>query len=544
MSTHHHTGKQQPIQRSSTTMLTLRHIAFTYPQSPEPLFSDVNLSLPNGWTAVVGDNGIGKSTLLRIACGFLAPDAGSVLPNPNKLVVQYCTQEVTGQPRNLEEFAADWSPQSQRLRRVLQIDDSWLYRFHTLSGGQAKRVQIACAMADSSDLLVLDEPTNHVDVATRKGIVAAMRVYRGIGVVISHDVALMDAVCERCAVFEKRHISGHNVTEVAEFPGNYSAVSTLLAQRDRSDQQTLRKAGEEVARLQSVQQQRFQKVQQVESTKRRSARINPKDHDARGRLHLAKATSLDAGVTSSYAQLKGRIADAQQAASGLSTAAKRYDGDIWIDAEASRRHELARLPIDEIVQAFSQRELEDVSLTVAEQSAAPSINVLAETASAVLSIGPTDHIAISGSNGIGKTTLIDVIRAHLPQDVPHLVIAQQTTSEDAERAMHRLTGLDSQRKATVLNAMAQLNADPSKLLADVSPSPGELRKLLLCLGLLDHPQLILMDEPTNHLDLHSKQALARTLASFPGALVVVSHDVWFLEQTATIRWQLSRLPSA
>jgi ATPase subunit of ABC transporter with duplicated ATPase domains len=76
------------------------------------------------------------------------------------------------------------------------------------------------------------------------------------------------------------------------------------------------------------------------------------------------------------------------------------------------------------------------------------------------------------------------------------------------------------------------------VLAGASPSPGELRKLLLCLGARDHPELIMMDEPTNHLDLHSKQALGKALASFPGAVIVISHDAYFLDLVATIRWKL------
>lgn len=88
--------------------------------------------------------------------------------------------------------------------------------------------------------------------------------------------------------------------------------------------------------------------------------------------------------------------------------------------------------------------------------------------------------------------------------------------------MRRLTALTPTDRGDVLSAFAQLNVDPSRLLAGGNPSPGELRKLLLCLGLRDHPHLIVMDEPTNHLDLHSIQALAHALAGYPGALLLVS----------------------
>ena len=107
-------------------------------------------------------------------------------------------------------------------------------------------------------------------------------------------------------------------------------------------------------------------------------------------------------------------------------------------------------------------------------------------------------------------------------------------------AMQVLVGIgkcfDSPRLVPITRAHVSLSAQEAdlwfsgKLLAGESPSPGELRKLLLCLGLLDRPELIVMDEPTNHLDLESKEALARVLAEYPGALIVVSHERWFIER--------------
>jgi ATPase subunit of ABC transporter with duplicated ATPase domains len=123
-------------------------------------------------------------------------------------------------------------------------------------------------------------------------------------------------------------------------------------------------------------------------------------------------------------------------------------------------------------------------------------------------------------------------------EVPYLMIAQNTTDDDAKRALAQLRELPSEVKSQVLSSYAQLNADPDRLSAGASPSPGELRKLLLCLGIARHPQLIIMDEPTNHLDLHSKQALAAALQAYPGALIVVSHERWFLRQVASTLWEV------
>lgn len=529
------------------TMLTLSHITYTYPSAPEPLFEDVSVSLPRGWTAVLGDNGIGKSTLARVAAGLLRPDRGVVTPVPDGLAVAYCPQSTDERPGNLDDVAADWSPEAMAVRQALGIDEGWLYRYDTLSGGEAKRVQIACAMAARPDVLVLDEPSNHVDEPTRAAIVAAMRRFRGIGVLISHDVELIDATCGRCVMFERRHVDGRNVSVVTTYQGGYTQAAAQRDANDARDADRLSAARREAARLREAQSARLAKVQRADAMRERGGRrIGAKDNDARYRLHLAKATSLDSGVSRAYAQLDGRVAAAERKAASLSVAAKRYDGDIWLDAEPSHRRELVRIgpgfirfggdgtveeaaaPCRTMCAASALHA--DGSLWRVEAAAIP-VGGTAEPGVAIplLSLGPRDHVGLIGPNGLGKST---VVRALLraAADVPTLVVAQDTGPRDARRALSRLRGLESGLRARALGAFAQLNADPERLLAGESPSPGELRKLLLCLGLLDRPQLIVMDEPTNHLDLGSKQALARVLAGYPGALVVVSHERWFVEQ--------------
>ena len=92
----------------------------------------------------------------------------------------------------------------------------------------------------------------------------------------------------------------------------------------------------------------------------------------------------------------------------------------------------------------------------------------------------------------------------------------------------------------VLSAVAQLNSDPKRILDGGQPSPGEMRKIMLALGILDRPYIIIMDEPTNHLDLSSIEALQRMLSDFPGALLLVSHDTELLQAATSIQWEISR----
>ncbi|WP_225431579.1 ATP-binding cassette domain-containing protein [Bifidobacterium platyrrhinorum] len=533
------------------SILTLTGIGFTYPDAPEPLFSGVDVSFPHGWTAVVGDNGIGKSTLMAIARGALAPDQGAVAPDPKRLVIGHCPQGVDIPPEHLDAFAADWSPETIAVRDTLGVGDDWPYRYDTLSGGERKRMQLACALAARPDVLILDEPTNHVDAEARARIIDAMRVYRGIGVVVSHDASLIDAVCGRCVVFSRRHVGTRNVTVVDTHPGGWTRTAAAIEARDDADAEALAEARRETARLAASRARRFDKVRQVEAAKRNGRHIDRHDHDARDRRQLAKMTGLDRGVTRAYARLDARADAARRREAELTVAAKRYDGDIWMDIAPSRRRELIRLESGVI--RFDGRDAADAGPEAVGEdglgldssrlsravvsggrirlsSAAddvPAAGLVIPT----ISIGPCDHVAVTGTNGTGKTTLLRTMLAHVA-DVPKLIVAQELTDDDRVAAMGRLQGLSSGDRARVLGAYARLNADPDRLLAGGSPSPGELRKLLVCLALPAGPQLIVMDEPTNHLDLSSKESLARLLADYPGALVVVSHDEWFVDRVS------------
>lgn len=155
-----------------------------------------------------------------------------------------------------------------------------------------------------------------------------------------------------------------------------------------------------------------------------------------------------------------------------------------------------------------------------------------------LAIGHTDHIALTGPNGAGKSTLVREIAGRLDPAVRTLVISQEPTAAECGAALARLASLDSRSRGRVLAVAAALNSDPDRLVEGGETSPGEMRKLMLGLGMLDGPELIIMDEPTNYLDLHSVEALERLLAAYPGALLLVSHDAALLEATTTTRWSI------
>ncbi|MDF7641019.1 ATP-binding cassette domain-containing protein [Bifidobacterium sp. ESL0784] len=582
-------------------VLTLSHITFSYPESIEPIIEDVSLTLSPGWTVLLGDNGIGKTTLARLAIGGLQPQSGHVSPAPSTMVSAFCRQDAKLPPDNLDDFAADWSAETLHIRKLLGIGDDWPYRYDTLSGGEAKRVQVACALAVHPDVLVLDEPTNYVDVPTRDAICSALDTFSKIGILVSHDVEFIDRVAARCAYFERIHRNGRNFTQIKLRPGNFSDSQSQLRKDDESEKRRLREATIQVNRLTAVKHDRDHEVAKVEAKKHGGRKIDPKDHDARNTLKMRNMMGRDASSSAASAQIGARIGFARKREQGIAVGAKRYDGrlDLIADIRPSHHDELVgfgpgvieyggsglsekNLPPD-----FSLRRVsisgfdtdtsdgtyrsenegrEPVDKTSENSADSRGGNaVLSSNYRGIrvprLSVGPTDHIGVTGSNGTGKSTLVNaLLQVFSQQNLPILVIPQETGVNDQGGVLSRFVSLAQMQRSKVLSDYAQLNSNPKRVLDivekftahETSPSgketqivdtrdalsPGELRKLLLCVGLLDGPQLMVLDEPTNHLDLHSKEALANALLSYAGALIVVSHDMWFLEKVASIRWNI------
>lgn len=520
------------------TTLVVRHLSYSH-AAAEPLFDDVDFSLPAGWTALLGDNGCGKTTLARIICGLLIPTRGSVSPAPSTFVSAYCEQECTCEPANLEEFRDDWSASSIALRGALGIGDDWPYRFATLSGGERKRLQVACALFANLDVLVLDEPTNHVDAATRESIAHAMRAFDGIGVLVSHDVELIDAACAQCIMFERRHVRGRNRTVLERYAGGYTkAQQTRALCRSKAVDQ-LEAAQHAQQSIAQAQERRRAMMDAAVARKHGGRKIDRLDHDARNR-HKWNEKQADKASAAAYRALGSRLAAAQRAVESIETDAKRYDGAIAVDVEPSARREPAH--VDAGVLRFDDGATATSGVAVSElvvngrhwhTQALPDARAACAGAGIHvprLSVGPRDHIGVDGANGTGKSTVIRALLASIDATMPTLVIGQIPEQGEHVRLLDQLRGLGDAERPRVLSAYAQLNADPDRLMAGEGPSPGQLQKLRLCLGLLHSPQLMVLDEPTNHLDLNSKHALASFLRSYGGAVIVVSHERWFLDE--------------
>ncbi len=165
-------------------------LSFSYSSSLAVL-ADVDFTLAEGWTGVVGANGSGKTTLLRLLAGELPPTAGHVVLHPRTARAALCPQLVESVDEDILALARAQASGASRIRGRLLLDPADLSRWPTLSPGERKRWQIGAALAASPEILLLDEPTNHLDAAGRQILRSALCGFRGIGLVVSHDRALL-----------------------------------------------------------------------------------------------------------------------------------------------------------------------------------------------------------------------------------------------------------------------------------------------------------------------------------------------------------------
>ena len=483
--------------------LNLSNIEYCYPQAEEPILRGVTATFPQGWTGVVGDNGCGKTTLARIACGLITPDSGSVGPS---LVSAYCAQDATNPPDSLPDFAAAYDRRAARLCQTLALEDDWPWRYDTLSGGQQKRLQVACALWSEPDVLVMDEPTNHVDATTREEIFRALAAFPGIGILISHDRALLDGLCAQCLFMS----GGAAIMR----PGGYTQASDQVSLERESSMRAREDARREKRRIEREAQRRREEAARKEG-KRSLAGISKHDGDARYKKRIAIIHGTDGIAAKQAGVMEGRLARVSERLDQMRVE-KRYDADIWLEATPSRRPVLVRLEACEL--PLGERRLVVPPLYISRD----------------------DHVGLTGDNGSGKTTLVKHLVAHMAQGVRVLYIPQEPSEEQQREARSRLRDLPAASRGRVLAIVAQLNSEPERLLEGDAISPGEMRKLMLALGILESPELIIMDEPTNHLDLGSTEALERVLAAYPGALLLVSHDAALLGATTHVTWDIER----
>ena len=453
-----------------------------------PLLDGVSLGVAAGERiGIVGRNGDGKSTLLKIMAGVLEPDEGRVAKS-NSVHIGILSQADNAAPgATVREVVLgdipihEWASNS-RIREVLNglfggHSDELLDRsFHSLSGGERRRVNLAKLLVDDLDLILLDEPTNHLDVEGVAWLAAHLKSRTGLSVaVITHDRWFLDEISDQ--IWEV--VGG----KVLEYEGGYSAF--VLSKAERSRQSS------------------------VEDGKRNM-------------LIRKELAWLRRGAPARTSKPKFRI----DAANTL------------IANEPPPRNEAELLNFAANRLGNTVYELHQATIRAGELELLKGV---------YWNIGPGDRIGIVGVNGSGKTTLMKVLTgdgrisagklvtgvtvkaAYLSQHLEELDPTWRVL-EAVEKIANRVQlGNGKELSASQLCERLGFNNDQQWTpVGDLSG--GERRRLQITRLLMDSPNVLLLDEPTNDFDVETLTALEDLLDSFGGSLLVISHDRYFLER--------------
>lgn len=483
------------------TNLSIQNLSYAYPNAIEPVFSHATFQLETGWTGVAGANGGGKSTLLKTLCGIYLPEEGTIHP---KITGLYVEQRTDFLPETLEDFMERRDKEAFRLQDVLGVRHDWIWRWETLSHGERKRAQLAAALYANPPLLALDEPTNHLDGPSRAMVEEAMASYEGIGVVVSHDRHLLDRLCRHTLFVEEGSVEWRKCSYAAAKEERDRERAFARKRGERHDKET-----KKLKRQVDAQRSRADRSAGRVS----KSRLDPKDSDAKSKIDLARLTGKDAVDTKKLGKLEHRLERMEGDRTGFK---RRFETGIKL--EAGEHYGLFPLVVEPCLLPLD----EERSLKVPR-----------------LVIHKKERIGVTGPNGAGKSTLVRHILEQgefRPEAV--LYLPQEIGLEASEKLLNQVKELDPGKRGWLLSILVRLGSDPAALLQSSLPSSGEARKLTLALGLLHQPGLIVMDEPTNHLDIVAVEALEAALNDYEGALLLVSHDQRFLENTVERRWAL------
>ena len=491
------------MDHGNTAVVRFVDVSFTYEQLTIPLFEGLSLTLDQGWTGLVGANGSGKTTFLRLAAGLLDPTGGHVIA-PGRCV--YCPQRTDTPPDFVAALIAATDGMSWHYKRRYGIRDDWYERWDTLSHGERKRAQIGAALWLEPDVLAVDEPGNHLDMEALERFGEALADFRGCGLLVTHDREMLDRVCGQCLFFDP--------PSVRLRPGGYSE-GREQAEREQSHIRAERHdLDTKYAKLSRT-------VSKWRNDSRRADSLLSKRHlakgdvDGRAKINGARLTGKDAIAGRQLNRLAGHLDRIREKRDSLFV---KREGRHDISLETDMYH-------DEVL-----FHLKEGKLTV---GGGMDMRV------SDLIMHRSDRVGITGLNGSGKSTLVNHIIGMLEgTNVRILYMPQEIEPGDARSLTAEVRRLNPENLGRVMAVVQRLDSDPRRVLETTDPSPGELRKLFFALGLSRSPHLIVMDEPTNHLDIISISSLEEALASCRCGLVLVSHDRRFLECLTERHWHI------
>lgn len=579
--------------------LGLEHVSLAF--ATKTVFTDVTQGVFEGdRIGIVGRNGDGKSTLLKLLDGTQEPDSGRVTRR-NGLTFGMLTQrDALDDNATLREAALEgredyeWASQQQSREIVeallggMNLDA----KIGSLSGGQRRRADLARLLLKDWDILALDEPTNHLDVITIHWLAEHLknRWSRGTGalLLVTHDRWFLDEVCE--SMWEVHD------GQIEPFEGGYSAYMLQRVERDRQAdvRETKRRnlARKELAWLSRGARARSTKQKfHVKAATELIADVPP----MRNTLELKQMATARLGkqvvdlvdVTQVYDREQGAYADIDPDAAALAASARSASTVDVVEPMVQEPQVFGSVTIaiddaddPRLASAFGARAAEvaaEHGLTHHEP--AGEINALrgtrddadAEETSAAVEItvsgrkilddvtwliGPGDRFGIVGANGAGKSTLLKILdgtltptagRVNIGKTVRFAVLSQRL--DELEKlgkykvkevlSRYKPSYIVNGKEVTPGQLMERLGFEAAQLMTPIRDlSGGQKRRMQLLLILLDEPNVLIMDEPGNDLDTDMLAVMEDLLDTWPGTLIVVSHDRYLLERVTDEQFAL------
>ncbi|HVP60386.1 MAG TPA: ATP-binding cassette domain-containing protein [Myxococcaceae bacterium] len=457
-----------------------------------PVLDAVSAVFPARWTGLVGENGAGKSTLLRLVAGELRPGQGRIRTEPDRAAVVLCRQDVEVPGEDVRALAERGDGPTWQLRGELALDAADLERWSTLSPGERRRWQIAAALAREPRVLLLDEPTNHLDAGGRALVLAALRRFRGVGLLVSHDRGLLEELTERTARLRHGQLtltSGH-YGEAREIWDAEQARARALREGARARERQARRALAEA-----------RSTREAAERSLAGSRRDPRDRDARSIGAQTRRAWAEARLGGDVRRLR-TAAERASAAVPEAPVAVELGRSVFLGDSPSPRPLVLTLDVPEL-RAGGRVLARDLHLVLQRE----------------------DRIRLAGPNGAGKTTLLGRLLEANPASAGQVFfLGQEVDADEGVSVLDRVRALPAKARGHTLSLVAALGTDPDRLLASTAPSAGEVQKLLLAEGLARRPWAVVLDEPTNHLDLPTVERLGAALAAYPGALLLVTHD--------------------
>ncbi len=467
-------------------LLTIENLTKSYTE--HPLFDHISFSLQEGEkVGLIGINGTGKSTLLKILAGEELPEEGEITM-ANHVVIAYLSQHPVFDPQmssldcvlqgNVTEENR-WSIESEAKSMMNQLGIDEIHQpAGQLSGGQRKRLALIQTLLSPADLLILDEPTNHLDSAMADWLEDYLKKWKGSLIMVTHDRYFLDSVTNRIVEIDRGKLYSYQT--------NYSGYLELKAAREESALASERKR-QSILRVELAWMQRGARAR---STKQKA--------------HIQRYEALSAQ--------KGPEAQSQVELSSIST-------------------RMGRTTV----------ELEHISKSYGEK-------VLIRDFSYIFL--KKDRVGFIGANGSGKSTLMKMIMGLVTPDSGTITIGRTIKIGYYAQELNGDASMDPNQKIIdyikdtaefvrtedgLISASAMLERflfPPEKQYSQIGKlSGGEKRRLNLLRVLMDAPNVLIFDEPTNDLDIQTLVILEDYLDSFDGIVMAVSHDRYFLDRT-------------